>query len=95
MAEVQPVFLQAPLQRLSQQGVRYPMGVPFASYRSTVGAALASWTLGMITTQDVLSLVVAAVRDLRSLGPATHCWQRTLVQEMLLDVLVRYLHLSS
>ncbi|CDJ46068.1 hypothetical protein, conserved [Eimeria brunetti] len=87
LAEVRPVFLQSPLQQVSPQGVRYPLGVPFASYRTSVGAAFASWALGMLTTQDVMSLIVAAVRDLRSLGPPNHCWQRTVVHEMLVDVL--------
>lgn len=82
------MFLQSPLQRVSPHGVRYPLGVPFASYRTAVGAAFASWALGMLTTQDVMSLIVAAVRDLRSLGPPNHCWQRTVVHEMLVDVLV-------
>ncbi|CDI85587.1 hypothetical protein, conserved [Eimeria praecox] len=85
-AEVLPVFLQSPVQKVSPQGVRYPLGVPFASYRTAVGAAFASWALGMLTTQDVMSLIVAAIRDLRSLGPPNHCWQRTVVHEMLVDV---------
>lgn len=82
------MFLQSPVQRVSPQGVRYPLGVPFASYRTAVGAALGSWVLGMLTTQDVMSTVVAAVRDLRSLGPPNHCWQKTAVHELLVDVMV-------
>lgn len=84
-----PLNLRTPLQGFFSQNSRQPLGIPFASYRSTVGAALASWALGMTPTQDLVSLVAAAVRDLRSLGPPTHCWQRNVVQEMLADVAVR------
>lgn len=92
-AQVQPILLQAPQQGITSQGVRYPLGVPFASYRSTVGAGLASWALGMMPVQDLVSLVVASVRDFRSLGPPTHCWQRPVVQQLLFDILVGWGHL--
>lgn len=86
--EVVPVPLASPLLGFGTQTSRSPLGVPFASYRSVVGAGLASWVLGMTTAQDLLSLITAAVRDLRSLGPPTHCWQRSVVTEMLADVVV-------
>ncbi|KAL8442682.1 hypothetical protein Emed_007213 [Eimeria media] len=34
----------------------------------------------------MVSLVIAAVRDLRSIGPSFHCWQRPVVQDLLADV---------
>ncbi|KAL8272494.1 hypothetical protein Esti_003617 [Eimeria stiedai] len=86
LVEVQPVLVQTPLQGVSHRGVRYPLGIPFASYRTVVSAALASWALGMLTAQDLVSLVIAAVRDLRSIGPPFHCWQRPVVQDLLADV---------
>ncbi|OEH77039.1 hypothetical protein cyc_04272 [Cyclospora cayetanensis] len=86
-AVVQPLSLRALVHGVTSHGTIYPAGVPFGSYRTVVGAGLAAWTLGIITTQDVLSLVVATVRDFRSLGPPIHCWQRTLVLDMLVDVL--------
>ncbi|XP_026191980.1 uncharacterized protein LOC34620823 [Cyclospora cayetanensis] len=89
-AVVQPLSLRALVHGVTSHGTIYPAGVPFGSYRTVVGAGLAAWTLGIITTQDVLSLVVATVRDFRSLGPPIHCWQRTLVLDMLVDVLVSF-----
>ncbi|KAL8450487.1 hypothetical protein Emag_003177 [Eimeria magna] len=86
MVELQPVSLQTPLQGVSHRGVRFPLGTPFASYRTVVGAGLASWALGMLTAQDMVSLVIAAVRDLRSIGPSFHCWQQPVVQDLLADV---------
>ena len=93
--EVVPVPLASPLLGFGTQTSRSPLGVPFASYRTVVGAGLASWVLGMTTTQDLLSLITAAVRDLRSLGPPTHCWQRSVVNEMLADVVVSACFLVS
>lgn len=85
------MFLERPFsEREISSGVS-SFGVPFAAYRTAVGAALASWELGMVTSQDLVSLVVSAVRDLRSLGPPTHCLQKPVVADLLSDVEVRRL----
>eukprot|EP00070_Physeter_catodon_P038436 XP_028345330.1 uncharacterized protein LOC114486257 [Physeter catodon] len=62
-------------------------GVPIIPYRTTISAATGALLVQMISLQDLVNVIIASVRDLRSLGPPASCSNVDALEDHLFDLL--------